>query len=126
LGVGFEFNVNSSGPVNQVVSRQHATQTSNAIVTERPPTAAELTSMVRVALWQDWDPIGVNDLGCPDDEYDSYVGRVCSLLLSGADIHKIRQHLSHIETGNMGLSCPCPDLSHLDDIATQLLAMVGR
>ena len=95
-------------------------------MTKRPPTAAELTSMVRVALWRDWDPIGINDLGGPEDEYDSYVGSVCSLLFSGADIYKIRQHLSQIETVNMGLSSPCPNLSHLDDIATKLLAMVGR
>ena len=95
-------------------------------MTEDPPTTAELTSMVRVALWRDWDPIGINDLGGPDDEYDSYVGSVCSLLFSGADIHKIRKHLSQIETVNMGLSNPCPKLSHLDDIATKLLAMVGR
>jgi hypothetical protein len=79
--------------------------------------------MVRVSLLQDWDPIGVND--CPEahDEYDSYVGGVCSLLLSGADAYKLRQHLAHIETVNMGLSSPC---SHLDDVVLKLLAMVGR
>ena len=87
------------------------------------PTAAELTSMVRESLWRDWDPIGVND--CPEahDEYDSYVGGVCSLLLSGADAHKLRQHLTQIETVAMGLSAPC---SHLDDVVLKLLAMVGR
>ena len=79
--------------------------------------------MVRVSLWQDWDPIGVND--CPEaqDEYDSYVGSVCSLLTSGADAHRIRQHLAEIETVNMGLSTPC---SHLDSVVLKLLAMVGR
>ncbi|TWU60312.1 hypothetical protein Poly51_05870 [Rubripirellula tenax] len=79
--------------------------------------------MVRVALWRDWDPIGVND--CPEaqDEYDSYVGGVCSLLLSGADGYKLRQRLAHIETVGMGLSSPC---SHLDDVVRKLLAMVGR
>ena len=87
------------------------------------PTAAELTSMVRESLWRDWDPIGVND--CPEahDEYDSYVGGVCSLLLSGADAHKLRQHLKRIETVTMGLSAPC---SHLDDVVLKLLTMVGR
>ena len=79
--------------------------------------------MVRVSLWEDWDPIGVN--GCPeaDGEYDSYVGGVCSLLLSGADAYKLRQHLAQIETVAMGLSSPC---SHLDDVVSKLLAMVGR
>ena len=89
----------------------------------RIPSTAELSAMVRVSLWCDWDPIGVND--CPEaqDEYDSYVGGVCSLLISGADAHKLRQHLAHIETVNMGLSSPC---THLDDVVTKLLAMVGR
>lgn len=79
--------------------------------------------MVRVTLWQDWDPIGVNDWPEAHDEYDSYVGGVCSLLISGADAYKLRQHLAHIETDSMGLSSPC---SHLDDVVGKLLAMVGR
>ena len=89
----------------------------------RLPSAAELTAMVRVSLWRDWDPIGVNDSPEAQDEYDSYVGGVCSLLISGADAHKLRGHLAQIETVNMGLSSPC---SHLDDVVIKLLAMVGR
>ena len=95
-------------------------------MTRRQPTAAELTAMVRVSLWRDWDPIGINNISDADDEYDSYVGSVCSLLLSGADSATIRQHLSKIETDYIGLSPPCPSLSHLDGIVTKLLAMVGR
>ena len=79
--------------------------------------------MVRESLWLDWDPIGVNDFPEADDEYDSYVGGVCSLLLSGADAHKLRQHLTQIQTVSMGLSGPC---DHLDDVVRKLLAMVGR
>lgn len=79
--------------------------------------------MVRVVLWEDWDPIGVND--CPEahDEYDSYVGGVCALLLSNADASRLRQHLAHIETVGMGLSSPS---SHLDEVVCKLFAMVGR
>ena len=95
-------------------------------MTRRQPTAAELTTMVRVSLWRDWDPIGINDISDADDEYDSYVGSVCTLLLSGAAPDIIRQHLSKIETDYMGLTSPCPHLSHLDEIVTKLLAMVGR
>ncbi len=89
----------------------------------RLPTTSELTEMVRVALWQDWDPIGIND--CPEasDECDSYVNGVCSLLHSGADSQMLGKHLSQIETKSMGLSSPC---SHLDDFVLKLLAMVGR
>lgn len=89
----------------------------------RLPTSSELSELVRIALWQDWDPIGIND--CPEaqDEYDSYVGGICSLLNSGADSHMLGNHLSQIETKSMGLSAPC---SHLEDVVVKLLAMVGR
>jgi len=89
----------------------------------RPPTAVELTEMVRISLWQDWDPIGIND--CPEahDEYDSYVNGICSLLQSGTDSHILGKHLAQIETKSMGLSSSC---SHLDDVVLKLLAMVGR
>lgn len=79
--------------------------------------------MVRVCLLQDWDPIGVRELPEAADEYDSYVGGVCSLLNSGADAYKLRHHLAHIETVGMGLSAPC---SHLDDVVQKLLAMVSK
>lgn len=94
-----------------------------AVAGERLPTASELTEMVRLALWQDWDPIGIND--CPEasDEYDSYVSGICSMLHSGADSHMLKRHFSKIETQWMGLSSPC---SHLDDVVIKLLAMVGR
>ena len=95
-------------------------------MTQQQPTATELSRMVRVSLWRDWDPIGINDISDADDEYDSYVGSVCSLLLSGADSDTIRQHLSKIETDYIGLSSPCPRLSHLDEIVTKLMSMVGR
>jgi len=79
--------------------------------------------MVRVSLLIDWDPIGVNEYPGAQDEYDSYVDGVCNLLISGADAHKLKQHLSHIETVGMGLSTPC---LHLDDVVKKLLMMVGR
>ena len=90
---------------------------------QRLPTSSELKEMVRLALWQDWDPIGIND--CPEarDEYDSYVGGICSLLNTGADSQMLGRHLSQIETTSMGLSSPC---SHLNDVVIKLLAMVGR
>lgn len=94
-----------------------------AITNQRLPGAAELTSIVSDLLWRDWDPIGINEQFEARDEYNSYVGTICSLLLSGADARKIRDHLAHVETVNMGLSSPCP---HLDEVVRKLLALVGR
>lgn len=55
-------------------------------------------------LWEVWDPIGVNALGCPRDEYDSYVNGVYELLVSGADDTLLAEHLLRIVTDTMGLS----------------------
>lgn len=44
-------------------------------------------------LWEDWDPIGVNDLGGPDDEYSRYVASVVKLIEEGADEFKIAKLL---------------------------------
>lgn len=92
-------------------------------MTAPQPNANELTEMVRESLWRDWDPIGVNEYPDARDEYDAYVGGVCSLLRSGADAHQIREHLKQIEIVTMGLSVPC---SHLDHVVRQLLSLVGR
>ncbi len=55
-------------------------------------------------LWEVWDPIGVNPLGGPRDEYDSYVNDIYELLVSGADDFEIAQHLLRIVTDTMELS----------------------
>ena len=82
---------------------------------------------VHSILWDEWDPIGVNDkasrwvevdrksgreigpapddflAGWPDDEYDNYVWGVLSLLDEGADAYKIGEYLDRITTHTIGL-----------------------
>ena len=61
--------------------------------------------------WNAYDPIGVRvNLGTdsepdwfPDDEYDSYVPHTVMLVMEGADAVKIRRHIEHCCTVNMGL-----------------------
>jgi hypothetical protein len=50
---------------------------------------------IRSVLNTDWDPIGVADF--VDDEYDSYIGRIYSLLASGTSEQSIAEHLLSIE-----------------------------
>ncbi len=59
---------------------------------------------IRRILWEFWDPIGVRELGGPDDEYDGYVDGVYSLLTNGASDESIAEHLLRMETERMGLS----------------------
>ncbi len=87
----------------------------------RTLSAHELRETVRLCLLHDWDPIGVREIPEAANEYDSYVGGVCSLLARSVDAFKLRGHLARIETDAMGLSSPC---SHLNDVVEKLLALV--
>lgn len=89
----------------------------------RNTASEDLHANVRHCLLREWDPIGVQQWPEAHDEYDSYVGGVCRLLLSGADADKIRAHLAHHETVNMGLS---QTSENLDAVARKLLSFVER
>ncbi|WP_340150073.1 hypothetical protein [uncultured Sneathiella sp.] len=77
----------------------------------------QLRSMVSDALLYRWDPIGISEYPEARDEYDSYVGGVCNLLMDGASIEKLFQHLWIIETETMGLG---GDKEHTKDFAKKL------
>ena len=48
---------------------------------------------------RDWDPIG----GCPEDEYDGYVGKIAAMLRVGASDEELLAYLKWAEVENMGL-----------------------
>jgi hypothetical protein len=55
---------------------------------------------IRRILMAEWDPIGC---GVPDDEYDSYIPRIYTLLQQGISIRDLAIHLRKLEAGAMGL-----------------------
>jgi len=55
-------------------------------------------------LWNEWDPIGVNDIPEVRDEYHSYTWKIVELKMRGADCETIAQYLFEIETGHMGVN----------------------
>ena len=55
-------------------------------------------------LWDSWDPIGVNETDCPNDEYDFYAVSIFSMLQRGTDRLEINDFLHWAVTENMGLS----------------------
>lgn len=81
----------------------------------------QLWTEVDKILWEDWDPIGVNDYGGPDDEYRGYVPSLVKLLEEGADESKIAKLLHEHANINMGLSTDLAD--HLE-IAKKLKQLV--
>ncbi|MFC0878794.1 hypothetical protein ACE01N_19520 [Saccharicrinis sp. FJH2] len=62
-----------------------------------------LHSEIDSILWHDWDPIGVNDYGGPDDEYRSYVPEIYKMLIDSKTELEIAKHLDCIVTDRMGL-----------------------
>ena len=56
---------------------------------------------------REWDPIGViedlKEAGLPPDEYDSYAGRIHTMLRTGCNIEELAEHLNTCESEWMGL-----------------------
>ena len=79
----------------------------------------DLYSRIAKILWNNWDPIGVNNGDDEwDDEYDSYVPHSFKLANEGSDWKKISAHLSSCAEQSMGLS-PNRDLD--DKIAKSIV-----
>jgi hypothetical protein len=56
-------------------------------------------SRLRDVLNRDWDPIG----GCPDDEYDGYMGKIAAMLRDNASDEEMIAYLKWVEVEHMGL-----------------------
>ena len=54
-------------------------------------------------LWEDWDPLGVNDVEEVRDEYEDCTNQIFSLKNRGANIDMITNMLYEIETITMGV-----------------------
>ncbi len=70
----------------------------------------ELYKRIARILWKDWDPIGVyHEDDKWDDEYDGYVLSIFHLAIfhlaiEDRDAYKISNHLTELQSNNMGLS----------------------
>ncbi len=60
---------------------------------------------VEQVLFNDWDPIGVNDAGIDAfDEYDNYAPKIVTMWFEGAlNEDALVEYLLEMETKNMGL-----------------------
>jgi hypothetical protein len=59
-----------------------------------------------------WDPIGVCEEPNAQDEYDTYLGDVFALLISGASDDQVSEHLLRIVTEQMELPAKKEDMQH--------------
>jgi hypothetical protein len=74
---------------------------------------------VRSVLNADWDPIGVAEV--VDDEYDSYIGLIYSMIRRNASADELAAQLLQIETESIGLS-GLPEQRRIE-VARRLLAL---
>lgn len=58
---------------------------------------------MRKVLLEEWDPIGIRDEPGAQNEYDSYLGSLYSLLAEQASEREIAEHLRQIETERMNI-----------------------
>lgn len=75
-----------------------------------------LYEIIDYILWNEWDPIGINDIA-PRDEYQSYTPTIFELKNKGADKVLIAKTLYKIETETMGL---LGNFEHCEQIADKI------
>ncbi|MCK9919963.1 hypothetical protein MXD81_63635 [Microbacteriaceae bacterium K1510] len=68
----------------------------------------EWRAQIRNVLNRDWDPIG----GCPEDEYDNYVGAIAAKIRAGASDAELLQYLNWAEAEYIGLGTFDSDRAH--------------
>lgn len=73
--------------------------------------ARQVRAEICKVLWEQWDPIGVNDTPEASGEYDSYADGIYSLLLRGATDAEIAQHPVTFCPAHSGEKSPLPRLS---------------
>ena len=74
---------------------------------------------VHNVLWNEWDPIGVNDFG-PDDEYDGYIWPLIGKIMRGESAEDIAAYLDWATDKHM--QCPLPPGRNLE-LARKLVAL---
>ena len=76
-----------------------------------------LYEAIDLILWNDWNPIGINDIA-PRDEYQSYTPTIFRLKRSGADSETIARTLHKIETETIGV---LGNIDHCRQVADKII-----
>ncbi len=85
------------------------------------PEHIELWKAIHKILWEEWDPIGVNDgSGWPDDEYNGYVPQIFQLKIQNASKEAIVEQLLKDEQYIMDMP---GNLNHCKEIARLIIAL---
>ena len=81
----------------------------------------EIQNSIGRILFEDWDPIGVNDNPNLADEYDRYIAPVYRILTGSRSEEELMDFLFNTENDAMG--CGCKDREMLRPVARRLLTL---
>lgn len=89
---------------------------------ERKPLSQEqiLYRQIDDILWNDWNPIGINDCEQARDEYYGYLPYVWRCKLQGSDTATIAEYLFRVETEKMGLN---GDMENCKRVANKIISL---
>jgi hypothetical protein len=73
-------------------------------------------------LWQDWDPLNINDYGGPNDEYDGYAPEIFKLVSERAHFDTIASELNKIAMDKMGRN---GNIEHCKEVAKKILLEIN-
>ncbi len=85
---------------------------------------AKLWLLIRDALWERWDPIGVNDAPDAIDEYDGYVNPIVTMAqTNSASEESVFGYLWQVETEQIGLP---GNREHTKSFVTYLCSEIAK
>ncbi len=86
--------------------------------------AIEIQDSIRQVLFNEWDPIGINDNPNLVDEYDAYVAPIYRILVESRSEDELVNFLFSTERDIIRVSCESP--KQLRPIAQELLMLDVR
>jgi hypothetical protein len=67
------------------------------------PLQKRIYSQIDSILWNEWDPIGINDFDSARDEYYDYIPIFFKMIYDRASLIEIADRLTYISTKTIGL-----------------------
>jgi len=89
-----------------------------------PNKVKHLLHEIEVVLWEDWDPLGVNDNPKLKGEYDSYAGAIFNAAFKTRSAMAVAEHLVAIEHASMGFERRNPNTTL--PVAEKILKIVEK
>jgi hypothetical protein len=83
--------------------------------------ALEIQDAIRNVLYNDWDPLGINDYPSTQDEYDAYIAPVYRILVGNRSTEELVKTLTRIARDEIGV--PAGDVEKLNSVTDKLLEL---